>query len=896
MKYRGKELIIEINGKSHSEKIEFAIDGIKEGHNISLKKVQEMLDIRSSKGKNYATDRKEKDILHLIQGIEDGITKGNIIKGYFENLDIKSSDYSIFKTIPRPSHIDYAAMKKFGENFDFSGSGEFSGRITVALVACGAICRQILESKGIFIGSHFLSLYNIKDKEFDSVNITKDDFNLLDKNLPLINQDLKEEVYRLVENFRKQKDSFGGVLEIAIVGDVESLGDAYFDRLQANLSSLIMSIPGSKAIEFGNGFKASFKKGSENNDPWTYEDGEIKSKSNNSGGINGGIANGMPIIFRVAFKATSSISKVQKTLNISNYTIEDLEIKGRHDPAFVLRTPVVVESLAAIGILDLLYQEQDKTLREQIDSIDNKLLDLYIDRMNLTDQVGKKKVRLNLGVNDSKREREIIDRLSSKYPDYKREINDFYEGIFHDSKRRQENIIRINNASYGLIGRRLDYSFSKEIHEKMADYDYDLIELRPEELKSFLNKNNLKGLNVTIPYKKSVIKYLDVVTKEAKKIGVVNTIKFEEKKKIGFNTDYYGFKKLLIEKRIFVKNKKAIILGTGATSKTVEAVLRNMGVVDIAFVSRSGPIDYKNIYELKGYEVLVNTTPVGTNDDSSFLLVDLKRLKGLEYVVDVVYNPIYSRLVFEAKKLGIKATGGLDMLFYQAKKTVEIFTDKKISYPEALEIRNQIFDSKLNIVLVGMPGSGKTTIGRNLAKSLNKVHFDLDDEFFKTYGLRPSDVIDKHGEKKFRQMETQICRKIGKNTNLVISTGGGVVTRLENYYYLKQNSIIIYIDRDVRKLSTRNRPISQGGIGSLYKLKDDRIKNYKMFADYTVVNNGHFRRALEEIYNLYREKIREVWENIGWKQDKINAVRGCKFKKIGKISWENFKKINVKLS
>lgn len=855
MKYKASELIIEIKGKSHSKRIEFSMNGIKKGHKISLEKIQEMLNVRSSYDKAYATSRKEKDILHISEGIVDGLTDGNIIKGYFDNLDVSSKDYSIFKKVPRPSHIDYAAMKKFGEEFDLSGSAEFSGRMTVAIVACGAICLQILRENDIYIGSHFLKLFDLEDKPFDKVNTSKKDLDILDKNLPLRNTELKDKLLTMVEAFKIQKDSFGGIVELAIVGNTQSLGNAYFDRLQATLSNLLMSIPGSKGIDFGNGFEAASLKGSINNDLWTIEGGKIRSKTNNSGGINGGIANGMPIIAKIAFKPTSSIGKPQETLNLSKGEIEELIIEGRHDPAFILRTPVVVNCLSAIAILDSLYKEERITIREKIDSIDNFLIDLYIERMKLTDQVGKIKLKSNKPVEDLERERNILERLCYKYPDHKREIEALYKSIFSDSKRRQENIIRINKSSYGLIGRRLDYSYSKEIHEKIANYNYDLIELRPEDMGEFLQKDRLKGLNVTIPYKKKVIEFLDSLTKEAREIGVVNTIKFEDGKKIGFNTDYYGFKKLLIERKIFVKNKKAIILGTGATSKTVESVLKSMGIKEVVFVSRKGELNYKNIYELRGYHILVNTTPVGTNDDSHKMLVDLDRLNGLEYVVDVVYNPIYSRLVFEAKKKGISAVGGLDMLFYQAKKSVEIFTGTKINYVEARKFRNEIFDSKFNIVLIGMPGSGKTTIGRNLAKVLNKIHVDLDEEFFKSYGIRPAQVIELYGENKFREMETQICRKIGSLTNHIISTGGGVVTRDENYYYLKRNSIIIYIDRDVRKLSTRNRPISQGGLGHLYRLKESRIDKYKFFADYTVINNGYFRNALDEIVNLYRGQI-----------------------------------------
>ncbi len=668
MKYRSSELMIEINGKSHSEKIEFSLNGIKKGHRISQEKIQDFLKRRSASNKTYATDRKEEDILHITEGIDQDLTDGRIIKGYFENRDTRSKDYSKFKEVPRPSHIDYVALKKFGQDFDLAGSGQFSGRMTVALVACGAICLQILEEKNIFIGSHFLEVYDIKDQAFDRVNLSKKDLDQLDKNLPLLNKDLEKAIYQRVQEFRDKKDSFGGVLELAIVGDLPFMGNAYFDRIQAKLSRLLLSIPGSKGIDFGNGFEASTLKGSENNDPWVLKDGKIQTKTNKAGGVNGGIANGMPIIARIAFKPTASISSPQETLNIKEERQEVLEIEGRHDPAFVLRTPPVVEAMAAIAVLDMVYQDEKEraSLRDKIDSIDERLMDLYIERMGLTDQVGRKKAKEDLRVKDSKREEEILNRLKNKYPDYTREIDNIYRSIFQDSKRRQENIIKYDKSSYGLIGRKLDYSYSKEIHEKMADYEYDLIELKPDQVETFLNKEGLKGLNVTIPYKRKVMEYLDSTSREAQEIGGVNTIKFQDGKKYGFNTDYYGFKKLLIEKKVYVKNKSALVLGTGATSRTVEAVLKNMGAKRVTFVSRKGPVNYENLYDLpdlKDFQILINTTPVGTNDDTSKTLVDLDRIKGLEFVVDVVYNPIYSRLVFEAKKRKIKAYGGLDMLF-----------------------------------------------------------------------------------------------------------------------------------------------------------------------------------------------------------------------------------------
>ena len=898
MEYRGKVLKIRIGGKSHSDRINFSLSGIKKDEKISLAELNKFLQRRSPAGKTYATSRKEKDRPIFLEGFFDLdghksdqvklaqsqlsekesqiygldekmdnkkkndekilISDGKPIKGYFLNSDTRSKDYKIFEKIPRPGHIDFVAKKKYGKDFDLAGASNFSGRMTVALVACGGIAKQILKKREIEIGSHILAAYDLRDKNLYPVRIKKEDLKDLDCDLPFIDPSMKEKTLGLVDQFKAEKDSFGGVIELALVGDLNYLGGPYFERLQAKISRLLLSIPGTKGVEFGNGFEASSLKGSQNNDRLIVKEGRVETSTNNAGGIVGGIANGMPIIIRVAVKPTPSIGKAQESLNQETLSREMLELRGRHDPAFVLRISPVLEALLAIAILDEIYYQESNSLRDRIDIIDKQINDLYIERMKLTDRVAYEKIKKNLPIYVPEREKEILDRLTCQELDYDREIIGLYEAIFKASKNRQENIVKKNMASYGLIGRRLSYSYSKEIHQALADYKYELIELRPDELESFLNRKGLKGLNVTIPYKKEVIPYLDGLTREAKQLGVVNTISFRNGKKIGHNTDYYGFKKLLINKRVYVKEKNILVLGSGATSKTVEAVVKSLGAKKVSFVSRTGPLNYSNLYELNdlnSYEVLVNTTPVGTNSIDDKLLVDLDKLPNIKAVVDVIYNPMYSPLVIEAKKRSIKATGGLDMLVYQAKKAVEIFTKKKILIDEAEKIRNEVFLSKCNIVLVGMPGSGKTTIGRQVAKKLDKIHVDLDDEFYKEYKIRPDRVIAEMGEGKFRDMESQIACKFGKMNNLVISTGGGVVTREENYKYLKQNSLIVLIERDVKKLSTRGRILSQGGLSSLFAMKAKRQPSYRMFADYTIVNDGYFRFAVDKIVDLVDKKI-----------------------------------------
>ena len=858
MKKIGKNLQIFVEGKSHSEKIEFSLKGIKAGEQISLEYIENLLKRRSALGKDYATPRKEADKLTITKGIEKGLTTGDNIEGFFRNSDTKSSDYSRFLNHPRPGHVDYISRAKYGEDFDISGGAFFSGRLSVAIVAMGAIAKQALESRGINIGSHILTCEKLRDTNFTAVQITDQMLDSLNTNLPLINKDLEPKIRELVKQYIENKDSFGGQIQVAVIGDLHHIGGPYFDRLQAYLSQYLLAIPGSKGLEFGLGFESTFIPGSENNDLFIVKEKDLITKSNNCGGINGGIANGMPLIFNLAFKPTSSIGKEQESYNLENRRVEKLEVQGRHDPAFVLRVSPVVEAMTAIALLDLIYDQENKELRDKIDQVDKQIIDLYIARMALTDEVGRKKEAQDLPILDKKRESQMLNKIASNNPDYLNELHDLYAAILNSSKQRQENIFNKNRANYGLLGRKLGYSYSKEIHEAFGQYKYELIEIRPEELEDFIQRKNLKGLNVTIPYKKAVIPYLDDLTYEAKLMGVVNTIKFEQDKKIGFNTDFYGFKKLLINKRIFVKDKNVIVLGTGATSKTIEAVLKNMGANKITFVSRKGAINYEKIYDLQDYQVLINATPVGMNPNIDQLLVDLDKMPNISYVCDVVYNPLYSRLVFEAKKRGLAAAGGLDMLFYQAKKSFEIFTGKRINNQEARKLRDELIASKMNIVLVGMPGSGKTTIGRNLAKMLNKNHVDLDDEFFRKYGKRPGQIIEEFGEDRFREMETEVVKDFGCQKNLIISTGGGVVTREENYYYLKQNALIIRIDRDVKKLSTRNRPLSQGGIKTLYEMKNKREKKYDLFADVTVINNGYFKHAVTNILEILDKEISKM--------------------------------------
>lgn len=840
-------LEFELFGASHEKRVGFRIYNIPKNEKIDIERLQEYIGFRSSSGKQYTTKRKETDKLNILTGIENNITTGDVIEGFFENKDTDSGSYSKFKDIPRPSHIDYVSFLKYGQDHDLSGSSHFSGRMSVGIAAMGAIAVQMLERRNIYISSLISRIKNIKLGKFDDVNLDKKMFENIDKNFPILNKNKKKDVEHILKKVINNKDSVGGEVQIAIVGDLAGIGGAYFDRLESKISKNIFSIPGVRAVEFGNGIESSFSYGSNNNDVFFLKDGKVKTLTNNSGGINGGIANGMPIIVNAYVKPTASIGKKQRTLNIKTGEMYNLEIEGRHDPAFLMRIPIVIESMVALSILDEILLGE--SLRDKIDILDTKIVKLLQKRFEITDEIGRKKAVNGEYVADVHRENNILERISQLSSI--EEICDIYENIFKNSKLRQEKINQKYYAKYGLIGAKLGHSYSPEIHQGLGGYRYGLFEVDEDEIENFLNRG-FKGLNVTIPYKQKVIPYLDGLTTQAKKIGAVNVIQFIKGKKYGFNTDYYGFKSMIYRKSIQVNDKNILVLGTGASSKTVSYVLNSMGAKSINFVSRNGDINYSNLYDYKDTNVIVNTTPVGMYPDNNECKIDISKFPLLESVIDLVYNPIYSRLILDAMLLGKNFATGFSMLMYQAKKSIEIFKNIEIYDSNFEKVFNDVIKSKLNIVLVGMPGCGKSSIGKKVAERLGKTHIDMDREFQNYYRINTSGAIEIYGVDKFREMETDIAKMVGKKTGTVISTGGGVVTMWENYFHLKQNSVIIEIDRNVEQLSTRNRPLSQGGIDALIRLKSERKSMYEKFSDFSVVNDSNFSHTVKKIVRLFR--------------------------------------------
>ena len=350
----GNNIKVSIFGESHGNAIGINIDGLPSGFEIDIDKIMvEMARIAPGKSP-LSTPRKEGDVPEILSGYFEGKTTGTPLCAIIRNSNTKSKDYSKLKDVMRPGHADYTGVIRYNGFNDYRGGGHFSGRITAPLVFAGAICKQILESKGIVIAAHVNSIGNIKDKSFLETDINDELLNSFKgREIPLINTNLEASMREEIMNARSDKDSIGGTIECAILGVKPGVGNPFFDSVESTLAHLMFSVPAVKGIEFGRGFDISKMRGSEANDEY-YLDGEIiKTRTNNNGGILGGITNGMPIVFNVAIKPTASIFKEQKTVNIETMEETTLNIEGRHDPCIVQRALPVIEAVAAIGILEL---------------------------------------------------------------------------------------------------------------------------------------------------------------------------------------------------------------------------------------------------------------------------------------------------------------------------------------------------------------------------------------------------------------------------------------------------------------------------------------------------------------------------------------------------------------
>lgn len=410
---------------------------------------------------------------------------------------------------------------------------------------------------------------------------------------------------------------------------------------------------------------------------------------------------------------------------------------------------------------------------------------------------------------------------------------------------------------YGLIGEHLTHSFSKVIHEQIGDYVYEIKEIEPQNVDAFMRARDFCAINVTIPYKETVIPYLDYIDPSAKKIGAVNTVVNKNGKLYGYNTDYFGMMALVSKIGLDIKDKKVLVIGTGGTSKTATAVINDLGAKEIIYVSNievAGALSYDEVYKSHtDAQIIFNTSPVGMYPKNGGIPIDITKFELLEGILDVVYNPIRTNLVIKAQDKGLLAQGGLYMLGAQAVYAYEYFMDTRVDKSICDTVYNTVLKQKDNIILTGMPSSGKTTIGKILASKTGKTFVDTDDEIVKKIGMDIPSYFAKYGEKAFRDIESEVIKEVSVNNNQIIATGGGAILKEENITYLKQNGNIYFLNRDLEKLiPTSNRPLSSD-MDALKKRYDERYPIYTKTADIIINGNGTPNEVANYVYGEYNK-------------------------------------------
>ena len=400
----------------------------------------------------------------------------------------------------------------------------------------------------------------------------------------------------------------------------------------------------------------------------------------------------------------------------------------------------------------------------------------------------------------------------------------------------------------GLLGAHLGHSQSPRLHAMLGSYSYELFEVAPENLNYFLRSGDFDALNVTIPYKRAVVPYCAALSDAARAIGSVNTlVRMPDGTLFGDNTDYDGFSLLLQRNGGIRPGEKALVLGDGGASATVQAVLRDLGA-QVVVLSRHGAEDYTSLPRHSDAVLVVNATPVGMYPNNGQRLIDLDALPGCRCVLDLVYNPLRTRLILDAEERGIRCEGGLSMLVGQGARACERFTGEIVPESRWEQILCKLEREAENLILIGMPGCGKSTVGQLLAQKLNRPFFDADEDLVKRFGCDIPTFFAREGEAAFREKESEMLAELGKRSGCVIATGGGCVTRAENYALLHQDGVIVWLRRDLAALPTEGRPISQStGLTELYTR---RRGLYERFADHVVENDSDPAATAEKIVEL----------------------------------------------
>ena len=475
--------------------------------------------------------------------------------------------------------------------------------------------------------------------------------------------------------------------------------------------------------------------------------------------------------------------------------------------------------------------------------LDSDLLSLIKERIALSEEYNSYIFKNNL--ENKKKLINSFSEVNLKQEDY--ELKEMFKLLDNMSNKSYRNLSKKYKSNYAYISDKkddfLEFIFYQIIGQKIEQFNVGNF----NELSSILNRDNFKGyiLKDSCGYK--LIDHLTDSTDQTKEIGQINLVQKFNKKNYGFNTEYVGLLKFLQKEAIDLKAKTVAVLYKDEVNKSIDYALNKCGVEEIDHIDIDDFKDYQVYYN----QVIINT--VDLEEKRRYKDFSFKNFDKLELVLDFSSNNFYTRLSIDAKDKNIKSFNSLYKNLYQDKKSIEILTKKRIADYELEDVLSQYIRNNLNIVLVGMPGAGKTTIGRKLGKLLNRKHYDLDRQFYLEYGISPQDYLNNKDEESFRQKEKLVVEKIGDLKGVVISTSGGAVSKIENYYPLKRNSIIFMVERDLSYLSTRNRPLSQGGMDTLVKMRKNRKNNYEYFTDFTVENKGDFNGVAYEIVNIFEE-------------------------------------------
>ena len=840
----GEKIYIEIYGESHAERVGVKIEGLPAGKRIDLQKLQQFLERRAPGRNAWSTQRKEPDVPVFLSGVrQKGAaveTDGTILEAVIENTDVRPDDYENTATVPRPGHVDYPAWVKYGRIA--SGGGAFSARMTAPLCVAGRIFLQWLEETGVKINARIASIGGIENAGAEFPEAMKD----------------------LIARTKEAGDSIGGIIECEITGLPAGVGSPLFGNIESRICQAVFAVPAVKGIEFGEGFAAANMKGSENNDPYCIEDGQVRTKTNHHGGILGGLSSGMPIVFRTAMKPTPSIALEQDSVDLKQMTETKLQVKGRHDPCIVPRALPCIEAAAAIAIGDLLMEEGRFTgavaieekksgtgtsesdlsaCRDRIDAIDRELVELLEERFDVARDVIRYKERYGLPILDSNRESELLDGIEGLCKEEtKAHIRADFEAILAESRAFQQE----HRHVFGLLGKNLTHSHSPQVHKLLGGYEYGVFDRTEEQLDAFMSSGTFRGISVTIPYKRAVIPYCSEISNRAAACRSVNTIvRREDGTLYGDNTDYTGFRYTIETSGIDINGAKTLVLGSGGVSGTVINVLKDLGADPIINISRKGENNYDNLDRHADAEIIVNATPVGMFPDVGVAPIDLVLFPQCRAVFDVIYNPLRTQLMLDAEARGIPAFGGLVMLVAQAAEAARLFTGRPVPEERTRKVIEIMRKGLQHIVLIGMPGSGKTTIGKILAQKTGRTFVDLDEAIQDATGRTPEDIIRSEGEGVFRTIETETLKQIlrdpaRQNTakGFVLATGGGIVERDENRDILRANGYVVYLKRPLEELPADNRPITQtDGLAAIYERRQDR---YTAWSDVEINNQEEF--------------------------------------------------------